>query len=1301
MKIREAVTVIDIVTQVTDDTASGVKSAEKNVSKLEKSIMKLGKQIQGMKGKSKLEVMATLKDTASKGIQGVAAAGKRLAGTKLEIAATLKDTASKRIQGVAATGKKLAGTTLKVAATFKDKASKGIQGVAAAGKKLAGTTLKVAATFKDTASKGIQGVAAAGKKLAGTTLKVAATLKDKASKGIQGIKTSGKKLAGKVWTVTLKARDLVTAPFKKILGLVSNPMTQMAAFAGISFGLADTVKTGMDFESAMASAAATSGIEKTSENYERMEKAARQAGATTTKTAAESANALEYMALAGWDVDTSIQALPSILRLSEATGMDLARTSDMITDSMAALGLTVDELPTYLDKVAKAQNSSNQSAEQLLEAYLGVGGQFKNLGIDVTESATALGVMANRGLKGSEAATALNAVLINLTTGAGEAGDMMEHLGISAFDESGKFIGLQNVLLKVNQSMAGMTDKQKNATLAALGGKVHVDDLNKLLAGLNETNAEGVTEWDALAASIDNSQGSLEKMAKTKTDTLAGSLAALQSAASEVQISISKKLEPYVRGMVNWLTAHMPDVQTTVGQVVDFVLNKIDSVTASIQSLTASPEWQNAETLWDKIQLAWDKLIAEPFDSWWNGTGKTWLSDKAQGIGEGLGTALNKGIMALLGIDVGDGVTDGMSIGKSFADGFAEGFDGKKVAEAVWKGLKDSLKSLFKDAGKLLPGGEDSSATSILSAGIIGIGAAKIGKTAYKAYKGGKALVNGGKAIGKAITKAAPVLAGVTSVIEMGVDAYHGIQKATEWTDSDSIGAKVASGIGAALGGTGDGVTGKQSDARKALNVGTGALKGAGIGAAIGSFIPGVGTAIGAGVGGAVGAAGAAIGGSNIAKGLSTVGSTIKGFFIKTLPEKFGEFKEGVAKLFTETIPQAVSSAGEKISGFFTETIPQKWDELVTGIGNFFTETVPYTIGYVAGKVQVFFTETVPEKFNELLDGVTGFFTETVPQALETAGVAVASFFTETIPEFFDNLWDGVVGFFMETVPQAIETVGEVLTTFFTETVPEFFIGIWEGITGFFTETIPTAMETIGDALSTFFIETVPGFFQNLWDGVVGFFTESIPSAIQSIGESISDFFSNVKEKIRGFFGGLWDKVTGSTSAGYNVATKYAEGGIMTSPHVGLVAEDGAEAIIPLSSKRRNRGLNLWEQAGRLLGVKPYAEGGITKIPMSSKKPEGSIGVDKNPPLEVHSSSKTNLSPELNPPPLISNAVNPSVTIQNLTFEINMNGADTPDAQSLIETIKENVRGMTDEIAYQLAVAMQQVYANTPKTSWE
>ena len=143
-------------------------------------------------------------------------------------------------------------------------------------------------------------------------------------------------------------------------------------------------------------------------------------GRTTSKTATESANALEYMALAGWDVDTSIAALPGVLKMSEASGMDLARCSDLVTDSMSALGIQVGEngegLSNYMDVAAKAQNKSNQTAEQLMEAYLGVGGVMNNLGVPLTESATALGVLANRGIKGSEAGTALNAIMNNLTT---------------------------------------------------------------------------------------------------------------------------------------------------------------------------------------------------------------------------------------------------------------------------------------------------------------------------------------------------------------------------------------------------------------------------------------------------------------------------------------------------------------------------------------------------------------------------------------------------------------------------------------------------------------------------------------------------------------------------------------------------------------------------------------------------------------------------------------------------------------------------------------------------------------------
>ena len=330
-----------------------------------------------------------------------------------------------------------------------------------------------------------------------------------------------------------------------------------AATAAAGLGAA-AVNVGSDFESAMSSVAATSGV--VGDEYDKLEAAAREMGRTTSKTASEAANALEYMALAGWDVDTSISGLPSVLKLSEASGMDLARASDLVTDSMASLGISVKELPNYLDVAARAQNKSNQSAEQLMDAYLNVGGTMKDLAVPIEESAAALGVMANRGRKGGEAGQALSAIVSNLTTGTGQAGKMMDKLGISAFDSKDKFIGLQETLQVVNGALKGTTDKERNAALAALGGKEHVKDLNRLLDGLNTTNKDGVTEWDALTKELKNCDGALETMAKRKMDNLKGDLAELSSAASDLGISFYKdaggplrELTQVGTGMINQL----------------------------------------------------------------------------------------------------------------------------------------------------------------------------------------------------------------------------------------------------------------------------------------------------------------------------------------------------------------------------------------------------------------------------------------------------------------------------------------------------------------------------------------------------------------------------------------------------------------------------------------------------------------------------------------------------------------------------------------------------------------------------
>ena len=1226
--MNDSVTVIDIVAQVTDDTSSGARSAEANVSKLERSMMNLQKQIMGMKGKSKLEVKATLKDMASKGIQSVA--------------------------------------------------------------------------------------------------------------------NAGKKIAGKVWTVTLKAVDLVTAPFKKIVSLIANPMTQMAAFAGVSFGVADTINTFKDFEQGMANVKAISGA--TGEEFDELTATAKKLGETTMFSAAQAAEAMENLAMAGWKSKDIVAGMPGLLDLAAAGSVDLATAADVTSSALAQFNMDASESTRVADVLAATATNSKTDIAGLGESLKMAGTQAGALGYSIEDTALALGLMGNAGVDASSAGTALRSTLARMSKQEGMTAEesnamaqAMKKVGVTLTDSQGKSKSLMTVMKELRAGFQGMTETEKAATAANLAGMYAQSGLLAIVNASDE-------KFNELADAIGNAQGAASEMAKTKMDTLQGSLYYLQSAAEGVKIAIGEKLQPYVKGLVDWVTAHMPDIQNAVGSAVDFVLGKIDDITASIKDMTNSPEWANAETLWDKIKIAWDKLIAEPFDAWWNSTGKAWIAEKANGIGEGLGTALKTGILALLGVDVGGAVTDGVDIGKSFADGFMEGFDGSKVGEALAKAIKDGLKSLVLDAATLLPGGKEASSTSGLSAAVLGYGALKTAKTGYNIYKGGKALVNGTKAVGSAIgnvtgisegmrifkaaqgggnaaqsalamaqngalgrgmkyganlasgaskagkflSKAAVPLAAVGSAIEMGVDAYHGVGKAKEWTGSDSTGAKVASGVGAALGGTGDGILGKESAGKKALNIGGGALKGAGIGAAVGSILPGVGTAIGGAVGAGIGVAGAAIGGSNIAKALSSAGAAVGGFFTKTVPEKFGELAEGAKGFFTETVPQALSSAGSAVKGFFTETVPAKFGELVDGVGGFFTETVPYAIGYAAGKVQVFFTETVPQFFGNLVEGVTNFFTQTVPAAIETAGAAIGNFFTVTVPTFFGNLWNGVVGFFTETVPAAIETVGSALTNFFTVSVPEFFTGLWEGISGFFTETIPAALETVGTALNTFFTETVPEFFSNLWDGVVSFFTEAIPNAINDIGESIGNFFTNVKDKIAGFFGGIWDKITGNASAGYEAATAtpHAEGGIMTRPHLGLVAEAGAEAIIPLSGNRRERGLDLWERTGEMLGVKPYADGGI-------------IGGNAPEPMDA-------------PAPVVSgNTAAPSsaggnggggtsipVTIQSLTVEINVDGSNAQNPQELAEAIRENIRGMTDDIAYQLATAMQQVYSNTPKEGW-
>lgn len=335
---------------------------------------------------------------------------------------------------------------------------------------------------------------------------------------------------------------------EKILNAPFNAMKKIGKAGAVAMGTISAaalmagrkaVDVGMDFDKAMSSWKGTAKATEAEFNIAR--EAAMKYGRETTKTATESANALEYMALAGWSVGDSVKALPSVLKLSEATNLDLARTSDLVTDSMSATGEVIGEngenLQRFLDVATMANNKSNQTAEQLMEAWIQTGGVFKGLKVDIEDSATALGVLANRGIKGSEAGTALNAIMINLTTGAGQAGKAMQKLGVSAF-ENGKFKGLKQTLTEVRDKLAGLTEEEQNYYKARIGGKHHIDAFTHLLNGLDSVK-DGKNEWDGLNESLRNANGSLQQMAATKMDNLWGDTKILQSAMQDLGIKVS------------------------------------------------------------------------------------------------------------------------------------------------------------------------------------------------------------------------------------------------------------------------------------------------------------------------------------------------------------------------------------------------------------------------------------------------------------------------------------------------------------------------------------------------------------------------------------------------------------------------------------------------------------------------------------------------------------------------------------------------------------------------------------------
>ena len=350
----------------------------------------------------------------------------------------------------------------------------------------------------------------------------------------------------------------VNSGFDSMTNMAKSAAKMIAgAFAAVKVGqfVTDAVEVYSEFEQSMANTAATANA--TRAEYEQLEAAAREMGKATTKTAAEASDALGYMMLAGWDVNEAISGLEPVLRLSEATQMDLARCSDLVTDSMSALGLSVDDLYGYLDICTMANNKANTSAEALMEAFIGCGGTARTAGANLNDTATALGILANNGTKGAEAGTALNSMLVRMTS-KDVAINAMKKLGVAVFDDAGEFRGLQVVLSETQKALSNLTAEEQASYMSKIAGTNYYTEMSYLLDAVSEKADGTATAWDSLSASLDDSDGALMNMANTVTDTLQGAFARLDSAADDAKISLADAFSDDLKGMINGLAEFIP-----------------------------------------------------------------------------------------------------------------------------------------------------------------------------------------------------------------------------------------------------------------------------------------------------------------------------------------------------------------------------------------------------------------------------------------------------------------------------------------------------------------------------------------------------------------------------------------------------------------------------------------------------------------------------------------------------------------------------------------------------------------------
>jgi TP901 family phage tail tape measure protein len=479
----------------------------------------------------------------------------------------------------------------------------------------------------------------------------------------------------------------------------------MRAVDGIKNLVGNVIELGQNFTSTMSEVSAISGA--TGEDFEKLEACAREYGATTVFSASNAAEALKYMSLAGWDADQSTSALGGVLNLAAASGMELGAASDMVTDYLSAFAMEAGDAAYFADLLSYAQSHSNTTAEALGEAYKNCAANLNAAGQDIETVTSLLEGMANQGYKGSEAGTAMAAIMRDITNGMKDGAIKIGETSVAVMDAQGNFRDLTDILTEVEAATNGMGDAERAVALSS----TFTADSTK---GLNLILNEGMDNIAGYEEELRGASRSAEEMANIMNDNLSGDVAAMNSAFEELGLKIYDALESKLRAgvqfitngvipAIEWLGGHIPEVTIAVsglGAVIaamnwGTISSKIAMVKGALVKLAAAlggvslPAiaiiavitavalaftnlWKNNEEFRNKITAIWDGIKAK-FDE----------------FGQGIVDRLNA-----LGFEFED-ITEVM---KAVWDGFCE------VLAPIFEGVFQQISNILNEALDILTG---------------------------------------------------------------------------------------------------------------------------------------------------------------------------------------------------------------------------------------------------------------------------------------------------------------------------------------------------------------------------------------------------------------------------------------------------------------------------------------------------------------------------------------------------------------------------------------------------------------------